>query len=208
MYSLQIQMTLPDKEATVNLHYQETDPVSTDATACTELAEGFIAVTAENVFRQWISNLAAITGVKVYRLSGDAVAPGYATDRMPGARSGFPLPANNGLRLRLLQAVFPSNRNGLVWVPGISENSCVGNTFTTAFITNTVQPTLQDLGQPVEGITNGEWRLGILSRKHLDDNPNDYAGAFADAVGSAVTPTVGSQRRRTTDRRGAPGAVV
>lgn len=208
VYSLQMQMTLPDKESTVNFHYQETDIVTPDETSCTELAEGFMTEIVEPIYRQWISNECAITGVLVYRLSGDAVPPGYATDRQVGARSGSPLPANNGLRLRVLQAFFPSNRNGLVWVPGVSELDCNGNTWTNTFITTIVEPSLPALGVPVEGLLSGEWRLGVLSQKHLDDNPGDFSGAFADGVGVAVTPTVGSQRRRTTDRRGAPGAVV
>jgi len=208
VYSLTVELELPDKEATVNFHYQELTPPEIGDAATTNLAEGWMQTLGVNEMRGLLSNDVAVTGVKVYKLSGTPEPPGYATDRNPGANVGVPLPANNGLRVGIVQGFFPSNRNGLVWIPGVRELDCNGNSFTSAFMNGAVTAFTVALGVNLVGPDSGLWRLGVLSRKFVDDNPGDYIGAFADAIAATASPIVGTQKRRTTDRRGAPGAVV
>ena len=210
VYSLQVQMEGFDSPGSVNFHYQEVTPSDSGDRETFALARAW---NDSQLLTDMLGLLAnpdvAVTGVYVLKRSGTPVEPGYFTDRRPGGNSGPALPFNNGLRVNLGQSFFPANRNGLVWIPGVRELDCNGNQFTAAFMAGSVATFVASLLNLIEETPNlGQWRLGVLSRKHLVDNPGDFAGAFADVTSASASPIVGSQRRRTTKRRGAPGAVV
>lgn len=208
VFSLHVDIELPDSMCSVNFHYQEVTSSDSPSPQCEALAIAYMQQLGPD-WQGLLSNLVNVTGVRVYKRSQPVAAPAYFTDRRPGGNAGSPLPANNGLRVGIVQGVHGARSNGLVWIPGVRELDCNGNTFTNAFMTGAAATFSAAIGQLViETPQTGQWRLGVLSRKFLVANPGDYAGAFADAIAATVSPIVGSQRPRTTKRRGAPGAVI
>lgn len=203
VFSLAVEIALPDSPTTINFHYQETNP-SDSAVVHTQA----LAVAWEDQMMTpllaMLSTSATTGGVRVRKLGSPAAAPGYATSEGQGNEgAGSILPANNGARLSISQSFFPSRSNGMVWIPGVSEGSIEGNNYKQAWLDGPAQSFIDALLQDiVETPNTGLWRLGVLSRKHLIANPGDYAGAFADATGASMSPIVGTQRRRTTKRRG------
>jgi len=207
VFRVRVDIELPDTQCSLNLHYQELNPTDSGKVATEALADALQAAWVGTELPAILCDSAFVTGIKVYKLGQPAVVPSYQTVNVPGVRTGDPLPANNGLRIGILQAFFPSSSNGMIWIPGISETDSVGNTFENLFMLGDVAALTIALGSAIaETPQVGLWRLVVLSRKFLLANPGDYAGAAADAVGATANPIVGSQRVRTTKRRGAPGA--
>lgn len=193
----------------LNLHYQELNPSDSGLNETESLAEALMNSLITSRLQSALSDDGVyVGGVNVYKKSGNVVAPAFATDHRPGTAVGAAAPMNNALRILLGQAVFPSNRNGLVWLAGMREDDMAGNQFTQAYISGPATDLANELVNVLlETPNDGQWRLGVLSRKHLIDNPGDYAGAFADVLSASASPIVGSQRRRTTRLRGAPGNI-
>jgi hypothetical protein len=208
IFSASLQVEGRDSNGTMNFHYQEVDPSDPTITGTFQLSRALM----QSQFVQALAGMmalpdVAITGCVVRKLFPLAEAPGYHTQRVPGTVDSVALPFNNGVRLQLQQEVFPAKNNGMVWIPGIPESGVAGNTLTGAFITIAGTPVVAFAIEPVERTPDpGRWRLGVLSRKFLADNPGDYEGAFAVATNATMSPIIGTQRRRTTRRRGAPGA--
>lgn len=213
VYAVQIELSGPDSPATINLSYQEVTPHDGVKTRTQALADALGDSSPVANLAAMISEEAVINGIYVraatfeYQVSGVRCPPGFWTDYIVGGRSGDPLPANNGLRIGVYQSVFPARSNGMFWVPFIPEADVVGNTVSVIYAAVAVDPFLTSLGPLVEETpAAGQWRLGLLSRKFLSANPGDFEGAFADATGVSASPIIGTQRRRTTRRRGAGGS--
>lgn len=208
VFRAEVNFELPDSPATCHLHYQELNPTDSGKVATEALADGLFDGWVGNELPAMMGIEAFVTGIRVYKLGLPAIPPTFQTIHTPGIRAGTTCPATDGVRFGIVQALRSSASNGHVTFPGIAEPDCVGNTWENLFMLGVVQALSIALGLPItESPAVGQWRLGVLSRKFLDLNPGDFAGAFADATGSTATPIVGSMRTRRTKRRGAPGAA-
>lgn len=207
VFRAEVNFELPDSPGTCHLHYQELNPTDSGKVATEALGDALLDGWVGNELPAMMGLLAFVTGVRVYKLGLPIVPPTFQTMRLPGIRAGSICPAIDGVRFGIVQAVRSSKSNGHVTFPGIAEPDQQGNTWENLFMVGVVQALSIALGQPItETPAVGLWRLGVLSRKFLKDNPGDFAGAFADATASTATPIVGSMRPRKTHRNGAPGA--
>lgn len=207
VFSLRLDLEMPSSAASVNFHVQElTPPSSLDAPD--SISQHAMLVWAP-LIQAFLSDDCAISAAQVYKKSGTDEMPGFATlvDGV-GGQAGPALPAQNGMKIGLLQTFFPSRSNGMVWFPGIPRAKCVTSILDPTYLVNDVKPftdaLLAEVEEPAAG--DGRWRLVVISRKHLLANPGDWVGAAADVTGITRFPIIGRQKVRRTKVRG--GATI
>lgn len=203
VYSVRYDLEMPSGAASLNFHYQETTPPSS-AAATVGLADGVMAQLG-GLFRAILSAQCWLTAVQVYKLYDSKQSPAAANiNDGVGQSPGNALPAQFAAKIGLQQSFFPSNRNGLVWIPGIDEDrvsiSQLDAEYRDGPIKAWADQLLLDVTEPAAG--DGRWRLIVLSRAWLVLNPGDYPGASADVVGITRFLLTGRQRRRRTKVRG------
>lgn len=203
VYHARLDFEMPSGPASVNLHYQETTPPSSldgpDA-----LAQG-IVTQQQAAIQAMLSADCAFSAVQVYKKAVLKELPAFATftDGVGGI-AGVALPAQNGLKIGLLQTFWPSRSNGMIWFPGVPRSRVTTSIADTAYLNTEVKAwtdlLVQEVAEPAAG--DGRFRLVVVSRKHLVANPGDWVGAAADVTGITRFPIIGRQKRRRTKVRG------
>jgi len=154
------------------------------------------------LFVACMSSAHSIARFKTDKIHG-AVSPSAQHSLIPASRVGtlgaLALPANSTMVIKIGQTLFDANRNGQVWMSGLNQDSVLGSVLTSAFRTGVVQTMLDGIlaNLPEQSAGAGLWRLVVLSRKHIKDNPGDILGAAADAVTTSVDARVGMMRSRS-----------
>jgi hypothetical protein len=115
-----------------------------------------------------------------------------------GTQAGASLPAGQAIPGKLLQTHFPAASNGHFHISGIPQDKVVGSVVDGTYGITEVANFLIKLGNNVEEVSAGDglWRIGVLSRKFLVENPGDYEGAFADVVITGWDVRIGRMRSR------------
>lgn len=205
IYKVITHFSCPAGPATINMHYQNITVSDSGKTPTDALADAFWEQIVLNEMKDLISTDTSITATRVYRVDNLPAGepPGLRIENVAGIHSSESLPVNMGLKIDVVQSFFPRNRNGHFTVPGLPEEFVLGSVYNQLYAFNHVQPFLAAIGALViETPDAGQWRLGVLSRKHLTDNPGDYVGAFADATGAGSPSVISGNRTRTTERWG------
>jgi len=204
IYLLQARLEVDQKPATLNMHYLELTPP--DQELDTEaLARGWDLAMRTPLVNMLCEKTEYI-GVDVYRKYTDGSALGqYRVPGGPtaGAISGEQMPAHDCINVGLGQTLFDQNRNGSLSIPGIPESVADGTTVLQGHLDGVVQAFIDALIVNVTEDTPGVgvWRIGVLSQKHLTDNPGDYPGAMADVVSINAKAVIGTNRARSPQYR-------
>jgi len=199
VYALQVKLETREKQATLNFHYLELTPP--DDSLDTEALAAAWDFANRSSLTGMLSEECRYIGVNVYRrytkgsARGQYRPPGGA---VPGAIAGDSLPASCAIVMKLGQTLFSPESDGQVWIPGIPESVADSTVVSQAHLDGAVQAFIDTLlpNLPEVSPGTGVFRISVLSRKWLDDNPGDWPGATADVVTIGAKATIGTNRLR------------
>lgn len=211
VYFAKIIVETREKTSSIGFHYLMTDP-ATLGQDTSRLAFSVQSVIFP-LLAACLSNKVHLRAVAVNRLhtvGGFKARSQPATDAVPGEVSSDALPAVNSMRIKLHQAVFSPQSDGEVHLPGIPESVVSGNVLQQAFLDAQVAALKAGLVAtlPEQGGGGGNWRLSVVSKKYLIDNPGDWPGATADVLTVSVPNRLGSHRGRMEFYKRKKPAVV
>lgn len=183
----------------ITLHYQELTEPSLDP-GPTALAIG-VAEHLTGVVRACLASSHQVSRWRVDKLSGTkapAASHSLVEASRVGTNSALSLPASVAMRFQLFQLFFDQASNGGFHLSGIPADQVLGNVALAAYTTGVIAAFAGDLLAEVEEDSGGDglWRLVVLSRKFLIENPGDYAGASADVVSIGFDARTGTMRSR------------
>jgi hypothetical protein len=115
-----------------------------------------------------------------------------------GTQVGAALPASAAIQGKLFQTLFTKRSNGHFWISGIPADKVVGSVLDGTYGITEVSNFMIALVANVAEVSAGDglWRIGVLSRKFLIENPGDYQGALADVVLTGFDIRLGRMRSR------------
>lgn len=197
----------PSGRAAWTVYYRMTELISGNGPETRRLAQSIVAQFGSQIIDIlsddfWFTSVAVR---KVFEVGGvlDQEPPwveNVATQQ--GTRTGPGLPANNAMIMSLFQGTLPAKNNGRIFLPGIAEGDTDAGLLNTAFLTGPVTAFRNTLSQPIPEDLGGtgEWELGVISQKILNLTPptKDWANAFLPVTAVALSPIIGTQRRRGT----------
>jgi hypothetical protein len=186
-------------EWSMTFHYQEL--TSGSLSISTKALSQGLAEHLTPTLRACLSSEHEVSRYQVDKLGGTVVP--NATFSLPpatriGTQVGAALPASSPVVLKLLQSFFPAKSNGQVWMSGVPADAALGSVLIGAYSGGVLSVFLMQLAQNVPEPSAGEglWRLVVLSRKFLEENPEDFEGASAVVEATGFDPRLGRMRSR------------
>lgn len=200
IYLVRANLVVNGNSSSVGFHYEQTAGPTVDVDRTGALAIGFSAVAGdiENVVAA-DTQIASIDVIQVSDLiSGvlDAPSLGVFTFNM-GNRPGEALPLTKAVVVKLFQTELPGKHNGRQYWPGISEDSTDGNVVDD-FVVLTGLEQINVNARVISETIGGD----TFDFVHTIWHPNLLPADSTHVAESSAVPTIFSQRRRRTERRG------
>ncbi|MDH5642970.1 MAG: hypothetical protein OEY63_02125 [Gemmatimonadota bacterium] len=200
VFSLRIKYDNAGRPAVSYIWFQEVVPFSGTGSPTASLAASFSAVVSPLII-ETINAACRLVGIEVRKHGGTAFPPArddYPVQYGPLIAEVEPIPQ---AILQLYQLKTNRRRNGLIYFPGTPLIRTQDGKIKPADLAADYEPLrLALLATRIAPAPNvGQWELGVMSRKIVDENagnPNRWKMGFSGVASATWRPTLSFQKRR------------